>query len=47
MRFRNRVMRPEPVARAVMLCLMDVSASMDESKKDLAKRFFNLVNSFA
>ncbi len=46
MRFRNRVWRPEPVARAVMLCLMDVSASMDESKKDLAKRFFSLLYMF-
>lgn len=46
MRFRNRVTRPEPVARAVMLCLMDVSASMDEEKKDLAKRFFSLLYLF-
>ena len=46
MRFRNRVMRPEPVARAVMLCLMDVSASMDEAKKDLAKRFYALLYMF-
>lgn len=46
MRFRNRVLRPEPVAKAVMLCLMDVSASMDESKKDLAKRFFALLYMF-
>ena len=46
MRFRNRVSRPEPVARAVMFCLMDVSASMDEEKKDLAKRFFSLLYLF-
>jgi uncharacterized protein len=46
MRFRNRVMRPEPIARAVMFCLMDVSASMDEVKKDLAKRFFSLLYLF-
>ena len=32
--------------RAAMFCLMDVSASMDESKKDLAKRFFTLLYLF-
>lgn len=46
LRYRNRVLRPEPVARAVMFCLMDVSASMDEDKKDLAKRFFTLLYLF-
>ena len=46
LRFRHRVPRPEPVARAVMFCLMDVSASMDEEKKDLAKRFFSLLYLF-
>jgi hypothetical protein len=29
-----------------MLCLMDVSGSMDERKKDLAKRFFTLLYLF-
>ena len=37
---------PQPAARAVMFCLMDVSASMDERKKDLAKRFFTLLYLF-
>ena len=46
LRYRNRVMVPEPTARAVMFCLMDVSASMDEAKKDLAKRFFTLLYLF-
>ena len=46
LRYRNRVQRPEPVARAAMFCLMDVSASMDEEKKDLAKRFFTLLYLF-
>ena len=46
LRYRNRVLRPMPVARAVMFCLMDVSASMDENKKDLAKRFFTLLYLF-
>ena len=46
LRYRNRVWRPEPIARAAMFCLMDVSASMDEDKKDLAKRFFTLLYLF-
>ena len=46
LRYRHRVMVPAPVARAVMFCLMDVSASMDETKKDLAKRFFTLLYLF-
>lgn len=45
-RFRTFVKRPEPSARAVMICLMDVSGSMDEEKKDLAKRFFTLLYLF-
>lgn len=46
LRYRNRISVPEPTARAVMFCLMDVSASMDEGKKDLAKRFFTLLYLF-
>ncbi len=46
LRYRNRVLRPAPIARAVMFCMMDVSASMDETKKDLAKRFFTLLHLF-
>ena len=46
LRYRNRVLRPEPIARVAMFCLMDVSASMDEDKKDLAKRFFTLLYLF-
>lgn len=38
--------RPEPRERAVMFCLMDVSASMGEREKDLAKRFFVLLHLF-
>ncbi len=37
---------PKPVARAVMFCLMDVSGSMSEQMKDLAKRFFMLLYIF-
>lgn len=46
LRFRHRVKVPQPISRAVMFCLMDVSASMDENKKDLAKRFFTLLYLF-
>lgn len=37
---------PKPVARAVMFCLMDVSGSMTEHMKDLAKRFYLLLYLF-
>ncbi|MGQ0502900.1 MAG: YeaH/YhbH family protein [Panacagrimonas sp.] len=46
LRFRHRVRVPLPISRAVMFCLMDVSASMTEDKKDLAKRFFTLLYLF-
>lgn len=46
LRYRNRVSVALPMARAVMFCLMDVSGSMDEGKKDLAKRFFTLLYLF-
>ncbi len=38
--------KPVPRAKAVMFCLMDVSASMGEREKDLAKRFFILLHLF-
>ncbi len=46
LRFRARVRVPVPTTRAVMFCLMDVSGSMDEARKDLAKRFFILLYLF-
>ncbi len=46
LRFRNRVRTPVPSARAVMFCLMDVSGSMDEQRKELSKRFFILLYLF-
>ncbi|NML13915.1 YeaH/YhbH family protein [Azohydromonas caseinilytica] len=46
LRFRNRVRVPVPSSKAVMFCLMDVSGSMDEARKDLAKRFFILLYLF-
>ena len=46
LRYRNRVTRPKPCTQAVMFCLMDVSGSMDEQRKDIAKRFFMLLYHF-
>lgn len=46
LRYNHRVKRPQPTTQAVMFCLMDVSGSMDETKKDIAKRFFILLYLF-
>ncbi|CAJ0821727.1 MULTISPECIES: YeaH/YhbH family protein [Ralstonia] len=46
LRYNNRVQRKRPQAQAVMFCVMDVSGSMDEQRKDLAKRFFMLLYLF-
>jgi uncharacterized sporulation protein YeaH/YhbH (DUF444 family) len=45
-RYRNFVPQPQPMTKAVMFCIMDVSASMGEKEKDLAKRFFFLLHMF-
>jgi hypothetical protein len=45
-KYNNRVTQPSPSTGAVMFCLMDVSGSMDETKKDIAKRFFILLYLF-
>lgn len=45
-RYKNFVNEPKPNTKAVMFCLMDVSASMGEREKDLAKRFFILLHLF-
>jgi hypothetical protein len=46
LRFNNRLRQPKPTTQAVMFCLMDVSGSMDEEKKQIAKRFFLLLYLF-
>ncbi|MDY0011323.1 MAG: YeaH/YhbH family protein [Rhodocyclaceae bacterium] len=46
LRYNNRVKDPRPVAQAVMFCVMDVSGSMDETRKSVAKRFFMLLYLF-
>ncbi|MGG5821093.1 YeaH/YhbH family protein [Falsiroseomonas sp. HW251] len=45
-RYRQFEPSPKPIARAVMFCLMDVSGSMTEGMKDLAKRFYLLLHLF-
>ena len=46
LRFRRFEPYPRPIAQAVMFCLMDVSGSMTEHMKDLAKRFYILLHIF-
>ncbi len=46
LRYNRFEARPLPTAQAVMFCLMDVSGSMSEDMKDLAKRFFLLLHLF-
>ncbi|GAB3022726.1 YeaH/YhbH family protein [Bowmanella dokdonensis] len=46
LRFRNFEKRPLPTSKAVMFCLMDVSGSMDQATKDIAKRFYILLYLF-
>ncbi|MBN8988513.1 MAG: YeaH/YhbH family protein [Rhizobiales bacterium] len=45
-RYRRFETTPKPIAQAVMFCLMDVSGSMTEHMKDLAKRFYTLLYIF-
>lgn len=46
LRYSNRIKKPKPSNQAVMFCIMDVSGSMDQQKKDTAKRFFILLYLF-
>jgi uncharacterized sporulation protein YeaH/YhbH (DUF444 family) len=46
LRHRSLVEVEAPRTAAVMFCLMDVSGSMSELRKDLAKRFFTLLYMF-
>lgn len=46
MRYNSYTPFPEPNTKAVMICVMDVSGSMGEREKDLAKRFFILLYLF-
>ncbi len=46
LRYNHRITVPQPSTQAVMFCLMDVSGSMDQLKKEIAKRFFILLYLF-
>ncbi len=46
LRFNNFARREIPSSQAVMFCLMDVSGSMDQATKDMAKRFYILLYLF-
>ena len=46
LRFRNFTRQAVPTSKAVMFCLMDVSGSMDQATKDIAKRFYILLYLF-
>jgi uncharacterized sporulation protein YeaH/YhbH (DUF444 family) len=46
LRYRNYEKRPVPTTKAVMFCLMDVSGSMDQATKEVAKRFYILLYLF-
>lgn len=46
LRYNLHLKRPVPTSQAVMFCLMDVSGSMDQVTKDMAKRFYLLLYLF-
>ncbi|MGN5518154.1 YeaH/YhbH family protein [Halopseudomonas sp. Lyrl_26] len=46
LRYNLLVKQPDPCSRAVMFCLMDVSGSMTQATKDIAKRFYILLYLF-
>lgn len=46
LRYHQQVRQPVPCSKAVMFCVMDVSGSMGQREKDLAKRFFILLYLF-
>ncbi|BFM17866.1 YeaH/YhbH family protein [Maricurvus nonylphenolicus] len=46
LKYNLHVKQPIPRSKAVMFCLMDVSGSMNQATKDMAKRFFILLYLF-
>ena len=46
LKYNLLVKQPNPTSKAVMFCLMDVSGSMTQATKDIAKRFFILLYLF-
>ena len=45
-KYRNIIKEPVPSSKAVMFCVMDVSGSMTQQIKDMAKRFYILLYLF-
>lgn len=45
-RYRNHILIPKPDRHATMICLMDVSGSMTQADKTLAKKFYMLLHLF-
>lgn len=46
LKYNLHVKHPVPKSKAVMFCVMDVSGSMNQATKDMAKRFFILLYLF-
>lgn len=46
LKYNLQVKEPIPRSKAVMFCIMDVSGSMNQATKDIAKRFFILLYLF-
>ena len=46
LKYNLLIKQPNPSSKAVMFCLMDVSGSMTQATKDIAKRFFILLYLF-
>ncbi len=46
LRYKHFVKKPFPIKQAIMICLMDVSGSMGEFEKELAKKFYLLLYLF-
>lgn len=45
-KYNLNIKEPQPSSKAVMFCIMDVSGSMNQATKDMAKRFFILLYLF-
>lgn len=45
-KYNLTIKEPQPSSKAVMFCIMDVSGSMNQATKDMAKRFFILLYLF-
>ena len=46
LKYNLHIKQPIPRSKAVMFCIMDVSGSMDQATKEIAKRFFILLYLF-